>query len=92
MTDRFCRADGVTERQIDDEIFLVNAGNQSVFHLNALGSAIWKLLENPLSIEDVAEIVQQAFPDPPARKIERDTAKLIKRLKKNDLVLRLPGS
>jgi len=91
MNDRFCRADGVTERKIDDELFLVNADNQSVFHLNALGSAIWQLLKDPASIEEAATIVQRAFPDNPADDIIRDVGKLIKRLASKKLVTRMAG-
>ncbi len=86
MSKRYRRADGIAERKIDDEIFLIGAENQSLFHLNALAAAIWNLLEEPLTIDDAVEIISKAFPEMPADAISSDVGKLIKRLAANDLV------
>ena len=87
MSRRYRRADGIAERKIDDQIFLIGARNQSLFHLNALAAATWNLLEEPLTIDEVAGIIQSAFPDMPADAISSDVEKLIKRLVANNLVV-----
>ncbi|HEC90363.1 MAG TPA: PqqD family protein [Alphaproteobacteria bacterium] len=89
MSNRYRRADGIAERQIDGEIFLISAENQSLFHLNALAAAIWNLLERPLTINEAVEITGKAFPDMPGDAISNDVEKLIKRLAANNLVTRI---
>ncbi len=86
MNRRYRRADGVAERKIDDEIFLIGAENQSLFHLNALAAAVWNLLEEPLTINEAVGIISRAFPDMPGDAISNDVEKLIKQLAANKLV------
>ena len=86
MSRRYRRADGATKREIDGEVFLIGAQNQSLFHLNALAAAIWNLLEEPLTIDEMVEIIRRAFPDMPGDAVSSDVGKLIKRLAANNLV------
>ncbi len=89
MSRRYRRAEGIAERKIDGEIFLIGTQNQSLFHLNTLAAAIWNLLEEPLAIDEVVEIIGGAFPDMSGDAILNDVEKLIKRLEANNLVTRI---
>ncbi len=89
MSKLYRRVDGIAEREIDGEIFLITAENQSLFHLNALASAIWNLLEESLTIDGAVEIISRAFPDMPGDAISNDVEKLIKRLVANNLAVRI---
>lgn len=87
---RFCRSPGVVARSLDDEIFLVDTGNDSLFHLNQTGSAIWTLLENPASGEEVIDILCAAFPDVSSDSIEQDALKLMRSLIRRGLLIPQP--
>ena len=88
MDGRYAHGPGVVQREVDDVVFLVKSGDESVFHLNALGAAVWRLLAEPTSIDEVMEILSSAFPDVEVELIEADVTKLIRRLDRRGLVAR----
>jgi hypothetical protein len=77
----------IAERSIDDTIFLVDPDTDIVFYLDALGTGIWHLLKEPVSMTDATSIVQQAFPEMPAEEIARDVSMLIADMSQRNLVL-----
>jgi len=83
----YVRNQKIVERCIDDTVFLVNPDTDIVFYLNPLGTGIWHLLKEPISVLDATNIVQQAFPDRPPNKIARDVSKLFNDMSKKALVL-----
>ena len=66
----------IVERNVDNASFLVNPETEEIFYLNSLSSAIWQLLEQPIRIDEVVDIVIKAFPDIPAEQIHKDTSNL----------------
>lgn len=80
------RAEGVAFRETEGEVFLVGADGQSLFHLNLVGSALWRLLEEPISAAEAAEILAEAFGDVDATRIKADTDALFKELQKRGLI------
>ena len=84
----FVQNPNIAERRIDDTAFLVDPDTDIVFYLDALSSGIWHLLKEPVSINDLITIVQQAFPDTPPKKIAKDVSKLINKMHKQNLVLK----
>ena len=66
----------IVAREIDDTVFLVGTGNDSVLHLNPIGAAIWKLLA-------------EAFPDLPTDKVGSDVEKLLGDLDSRGFLLRI---
>ncbi|MBW2706413.1 MAG: PqqD family protein [Deltaproteobacteria bacterium] len=83
----YVRNPKIAERSIDDTVFLINPENDIVFYLNPLGTGIWQLLREPISVFDARIIVQQAFPDLPPNQIARDISKLFNDMIKRNLVL-----
>ena len=83
----YVRNPKIVERSIDDTVFLINPDTDIVFYLNSLGTGIWQLLREPISVFDAYNIVQQAFPDRPPKKIARDVSRLIHDMSKRNLVL-----
>ena len=83
----YVRNPKIVERSIDDIVFLVNPDVDIVFYLNPIGTGIWQLLREPISVPDATNIVQQAFPGLPNNKIARDVSKLISDMSKRNLVL-----
>ena len=83
----FLRNNGIVERRIDDTVFLINPETDTVFYLNPLGTAIWKLLAQPICTAEAATIVQEAFPDVPPKQIADDVSALLNKLYKKNLTL-----
>ena len=77
----------IAERSIDDTVFLVDPDTDIVFYLDSLGTGIWYLLKEPVSMTDATRIVQQAFPGMPPEEIARDVSKLIHDMSQRNLVL-----
>ncbi len=76
----------IIERNVDNASFLVNPETEEIFYLNSLSSAIWQLLEQPIRIEEVADIVIKAFPDVMAEQIYKDTSNLFLEFINKDIV------
>ena len=89
MKRRYTRSEGITERQIDDVIFLVNPENEALYHLNSIGAALWRLLEDEISGEEAANIICQAFPDADPTSVKTDMVKLISELADHQLITRI---
>ena len=77
---RKIRNPAIAAREMDDDVFLVSTDNEAVFHLNAVGAAIWKLLETPADEADVAQTLIDAFPDIPADQVRQDVQSLFRDL------------
>ena len=83
----FRRNPKVTETAVADDVFLVNPDNQSIFHLNAVGAALWRLLAKPIGVEQAVAILHEAFPDVSGDVIERDVAALMDDLSARGLIV-----
>lgn len=83
----FVRNPEVVQRNMDDSAFLVDPETDIVFYLNALSTGIWNILETSISLDDIINIVQKAFPDVPSKKIDQDVTELIKKMHKKNIVL-----
>ncbi len=83
---RFRRNEGVTETAIDRDLFLVNPGRQGIYHLNATGAALWRLLAEPIGVEQAVAILHHAFPDVARAQIERDVTKVMADLTARGLI------
>ena len=59
-------------REVDQDIFLVDPDSQAIYQLNAVGAALWRLLEEPIRVDDVIDVLRAAFPDVARRQIESD--------------------
>jgi hypothetical protein len=74
------RAAYVFEYEADGNSFLASPASASIFRLNLLASAIWKLLETPIRPTEVVEIVQVAFPNEDRDTVRHDILGLMKSL------------
>jgi len=91
MKRHYTRSEGITERQVDDVIFLVNPDNEALYHLNSVGAALWRLLEIETSGEQAADIICQAFPDADPTTVKTDIVKLIAELADHHLITLVEG-
>lgn len=88
MDQRWQRRDGVKETPVDSDLFLVLPADGEIFHLNALGAALWRLLETPMSVQEAAVTLALAFPDAPQGAIDADSARFFTELRARNLLVR----
>lgn len=69
------------------EFFLTGAQGSDIFHLNAMGWALWQMLATPLSELEAVALLQEAFSSTPQARIERDVMALFAALKAEGLIV-----
>jgi hypothetical protein len=84
---KFKRNAAVTATEIDDGIFLVEPETQDIFFLDAMSSGLWRLLEEPQSLDQMQSIMREAFPDQPAPALDTDVAAAVQDMVKQRLIL-----
>ena len=70
---------------IDEKAVVVDDAEGKVFHLNAVGTEIWKGLEEALTEDQIVKNLTDCF-DQKEDAIRRDTNKFLKELCKLDLI------
>lgn len=80
------RTAGITERLVDDEMFLIDRSGEAIYHLNATSAALWRLMAEPATLKGIVRTLRRAFPDIPAEKITRDVQSLLADLKSRGLI------
>ncbi|WP_163338306.1 PqqD family protein [Desulfopila sp. IMCC35008] len=75
----------VKERCIDDELLLMDEQAGTIFNLNSIGAAVWRLLEQPKSPVEIIQVLAAAFPGVAKKQVEKDVYELIGKL--NDMGL-----
>ena len=76
-TSLLARHAGVQFREVGDEIFLVHPDGKQIHNLNPMAAALWRLLEQPLTARDMADVVQAAFPIMAPAKVEEDVKQVV---------------
>lgn len=71
-TSRVQRHPDAQFREVGDEIFLVHPDGEKIHNLNPMAAALWRLLENPITGREMAEVVIAAFPIMAPAKVEGD--------------------
>ena len=57
----FIRNQDTISGQIDDELVMVDIEKGSYFSLNSVATRIWELLENPLTTDDLCELLVKEY-------------------------------
>jgi len=83
------RRAGVKETPVDADLFLVLPDNGEIFHLNALGAALWRLFAERSSAEAAGDALALAFPDLPRETIDADVQRFIGELGQRALIDRV---
>lgn len=91
MTAKWRRRPGVKETPVETDIFLVVPSDGEIYHLNALGAALWRLLETPMSADEAAATLCLAFPDANSEAIAGDTQRFFADLGGRGLIEPIPG-
>ncbi|MEX2008742.1 MAG: PqqD family protein, partial [Dongiaceae bacterium] len=88
---RFVRRPDVAVRELDHELFLVGADNRSIYHLNPIAAALWRLLDEPMPVQEAAGVLCEAFPEIDAARIEGDVGALFADLVERGLLVAAPA-
>jgi len=72
---------------IDGESFLADNQGAAIHHLNPVGSAIWTLLAEPVTMADMVDLLLIAFPDVGGDQVKGDVADLIDTLVSKNLLV-----
>jgi hypothetical protein len=77
---------GLSVTRVEDDAFIVNPSTDDIFHLNALGRALWSLLEQPRTLAELVTALADAFPDIPRAAIIADTEAFIEAITQRGLI------
>jgi hypothetical protein len=88
----FLRNPEITVVEIDGESFLADSRGASIHHLNTMGSSIWSLLSEPITLEEIMKILLVAFPDLDRDEVCRDVSNLIGELAQKHLLRGTPDN
>lgn len=71
-TGSYRRVRTVREEAVDDKLFLIDREEAAIHMLEPVGQAVWRLLLEPVSIDEVTDILHRAFPDTDRAQIRDD--------------------
>jgi hypothetical protein len=80
------QTEGIVERTIEDELLIIDELEDTIFSLNPLGAAVWRLLDTPATVEEIVHVLTTAFPDQARERISEDVESLVQSLKNSGLV------
>ncbi len=72
--------------EVNGQLFLADRKGAAIRRLDQVGNAIWSLLEQPKSVEEISDLLVTAFPDLNQSQVEIDVRGLISELLANDLL------
>lgn len=81
---------GISETTLEAETFLVDSQGREVYYLDAISSALWRLLAEPQSLESCLAVFAAAFPELPPERLARDLEKALADFETHALVTRVP--
>jgi hypothetical protein len=83
----YLRKPGITETTVDGERFLADAQGAAIHHLNPVASAVWHLLAEPMTSDQLVDLLHGAFPEVARDQIAQDVGVLIRDLSAKRLLL-----
>jgi len=83
----YLRQPDISIVQLDDQVFLADGQGATIHHLNPIGTAIWSLLAEPMTVDEMTNLLMAAFPDLERSTIENDLGSLIDELLSRNLLL-----
>jgi hypothetical protein len=63
MSTKYRRVSSTSQKQIGDSLFLANAATGAMYRVNETVAALWRLLEEPHSVEEAVRVFHDAFPE-----------------------------
>ena len=76
----------VTHETLDGEVVIINLDTGSYYSMNAIGAAIWNLLDAGMPVEQVIATLSQGYPGDP-QEVTAGVRTLIEKLLEENLVI-----
>lgn len=80
------QAPGIGIVEADDQFFLADGQGAAIHHLNPTGSSIWGLLAEPMTRDEIVELLLSAFPGLDREQVTADVFNLLDELKGKNLL------
>ncbi len=80
------RAPGITTRTMAGALFIADSKYEAVYRMNTTSAALWRLLDEPMSIAKVIGVFSTAFPEIPSMQLEHDLHVHIRDLLKDEIL------
>lgn len=77
---------GVFAHTADGHSFLADAEGVAIHHLNETAATIWNVMASPMSLPQVVQLFQSAFPDQPSDRLADDVCNLFQGLRQKNLL------
>ena len=71
--------------ELDDEVLLYNPSNNKTLYINKSASIIWQLCNGEQSVEEIIQLIQEAYPGN-SDELQDDVLDTLNTLKQNDAV------
>jgi hypothetical protein len=84
---RYVQAPGPTETQAGHDHFLADCNGLAIYRLNAGSVAIWRVLSEPTTLDEVVDILTTAFDKAPVSQITADSENLMRSLVAANLII-----
>ena len=84
---QFRHVEGLGERQVDNDLFLVDPDGDAVYHLNGLGAGLWRLLDESHGQNDAVSLLRDAYPLVSCDDLAEDVERLISDLTERGLLV-----
>lgn len=73
----YWRNPGVSVVEVDGQSFLADSQGAAIHHLNPTANSIWNLLSEPMSVDEIMQILLSAFPDLDPDRLSQDVNSLV---------------
>lgn len=80
----------VAFREVGGDIFLVHPDGETIYNLNPTAAAIWRLMDEGLSIDEMVDVITTAFPVMSADHVRKDVIAVLGELVDQGFAI-LPG-
>ncbi len=85
----FRRIDAFDADSFEDDLLVMHRETRDVLVLNPLAAILWEALQWPLSVQDLTDLLTEAFPSEEANNLRSHVEKLVGDLLSRNLILRV---
>jgi len=78
----------VHEVKLNGSRFFANSKGAAIYYLNPVGSSVWQLLEEPMSLDEMTKVLYSAFPETEQEQIRADVTGLVNNLVERQVLYR----
>ena len=84
---RYTQNKDVAWRMVDQEAILVEPTTSLVVGLSTTGALLWEFLENPHTVNEMVDLLQQNFSEQPRAQLESDAKIFVDELMRESLIV-----